>query len=426
MKAFNWRTALEEFPPPGGGTWSQTQAEIDAAKNRPTEDQDLEDTAKPSRQAGQIDGDTTTLSGQSKRGQNPVPDKQDTRGASPTKIDSTPVDLADAVLTNQDQRNYQPLMSDPATKDAINEQNLAQEGFMERLKDAFSNQEHGLMEVKASAKENIAKIESMRTKLQVRKGEVHEKAEAIHLLQFATWLAVNGKIIDDEAGLMRELGRLKEFVEWMTTSYSQALFSCYDHMAKNVLKLGESDLPKARENLAGVLDQFKPKGMEKFLTEKETITENGKQYTDLTSPHFLGSWYVNAMEQPSTNLVKGHAITFTWHKDSEKIKTGEFKPLSKAAMGKVLDAVNGLSQTMASYTVDGAKFVRFYDALDEFAYRYRYFRELSREDQANVNAIYNGAKLVASVDRMWFAERAINHTVKAVLLYVERSMRRIK
>jgi hypothetical protein len=91
MKRFNWRAALE---------------------TRPIEDQDLEDTAKPAPDAGQIDGDTTTLGGQAKSGQNPVPDSQDT---------------TDRVLIEQDQRGYQPLVSDPASARAVAAQNIAQE-----------------------------------------------------------------------------------------------------------------------------------------------------------------------------------------------------------------------------------------------------------------------------------------------------------
>ncbi|BDD79618.1 hypothetical protein [Burkholderia phage FLC9] len=428
MKAFNWRSALalEEFPPPGGGTWSQTQAEIDAAKKRPTEDQDLEDTAKPTEQAGQIDGDTTTLSGQAKRGQNPVPDKEDTRGGGEPKINSAPVDLADVVLTEQDQRSYQPLVSDKASKDAINEQNLAQEGLVERIKDAFSGAEHGIMEVRVKAEENLATIESMKTKLQVRKGEVHEKAEPIRLSAFATWIALDGKIIDDEATLLKELGRLKEFADWITTDYSNALFAAYEHMATQVLKLGESDLDKATANFATVLEQFKPKNTEKFLTLKESTTEKGQTYTDMKSPMFLGSWHLNALEQPASNTAKGHTVSFSWHKDADKVKKGDFKPLPKAAMGKVLEVLNAISQVMASHKPDHKKYIRFLDALDEFAYRYRYFNELSREDKQKVTSIYSGVKIVAGADRLWFADRAVNHTVKAVLLYIEKSMRRIK
>lgn len=422
MKPFNWRaaleprTALEEFPPPGGGTWSQTQAEIDAAKNRPTEDQDLEDTAKPTRQAGQIDGDTTTLSGQAKPGQNPVPDKEDTQ----------PVDLADVVLERQDQRAYQPLVSDAASKDAVNEQNLAQEGLIERLKDAFTHSEKGIMEVQSSAKGNLAQIESMKTKLQVRKGEVHEKAESIHLSAYATWIALDGKIIDDEASLMRELGRLKAFSQWITTSYVETLYATYEHMSTQVLKLGESNLAQAKDNLSKILTQFKPKGIEQFLTLSKTINENGKEYKDLESPKFMGSWHLVALQQPAGAITQGHLTMFSWHKDTDKVKKGDFRPLSKAAMVKVLAECEAISQIVAQYTVDGQKVIRFYDALDEFAYRYRYFKELPKEEQKTVVDIYDAVKTISGSDRLWFADRAINHTVKAVLLYIEKSMRRIK
>jgi hypothetical protein len=400
MKAFNWRTALE---------------------SRPIEDQDLEDTAKPAPDAGQIDGDTTTLGGQSKPATQPVVDRQDVQ-----KIDPRPVDLADNVLAYQDRRGYEPLVSDPASKMAVDEQNIATEGLLERIKDAFSIKEHGIMEVKADAKENLQRIESMKTKMVARPGEVHPGADTIHLGAYATWIAINGKIIDDEASLLRELGRLKAVTDFITGPFQQALYACYDHMANQVLKLGESNLQQAKDNLAGILEQFKPKGFEQFLTEKKTTKENGNEYTDLESPHFMGSWYIIGEEQVKTNIVQGHLTSFRWSQDSNKVKKGDFKPLSKQGMLKVLELLNAISQTMSSYNVDGAKWLRFHDALDEFAYRYRYFRELSPADQKMVTGIYGAVKIVADNDRLWFADRAINHTVRAVLLYVEKSMRRIK
>jgi hypothetical protein len=435
MRSFNWRSALqgsnavEEFPPPGGGTWSQTQAEIDAAKNRPTEDQDLEDTAKPTKQAGQIDGDTTTLSGQAKPGQNPVPDKEDTRGGGEPKINSAPVDLADVVLTNQDRRAYQPLVSDAASKDAVNEQNIAQEsGLFERIKDSFQHQEKSILEERAEARENLSRIEGMKTKLQTRQGDVHEKSDTIRLSAYATWLAIDGKVMDTEADLMRELARLQEFSRWFTSSYAKSLFDTYEYMATKVLKLGESNLPEAKANLAKVFEIYKPEGMEKYLTEKKTVEDKGQSYTDMESPMFMGSWRVVAYEQVKTNLAQGHELTFRWEKANDKVKKAELKPLSKQAMLKVVGQLEAISNVMAAFSAEAEfkKAVRFYDALDEFAYRYRYFKQLPREEQAMVQSIYQICNMVAEGVRMWFAERAVNHTVKATLLYVEKSMRRIK
>lgn len=404
MRAFNLRTALESRP-----------------VERPIIDQDLEDTAKPSPIAGQIDGDTTTPSGMAKPGQNPVPDAEDV-----TLESKDFVDLDDVVLANQDRRRYEPLVSDPHTHDVVMQQNMATEGIVEKVKDFFLAREKEELQESTSSEENIHAIQRMKEKLATRPGEVRPGAEKITLSKYAKWLAINGKLIDNPAELLKELTRLEKFVDWLFGPYAVVLFKQYEFVSNSVLKLGESDLNKAYENLLTVLTLHKPAGVDQLLTAKETVTEHGNSYTDRVSPWLLGQWRLIGLEQPKSSSVQGEAYMITIKASQFKVEKGEFTPLDKATIAKVLDIALRISTRINSYTAPKGVFNRFIDSIDEFAYRYRHFKELSKEDQEKAREVYSWCNEMLYFDRFYLGERFPNHIVKVLLLYIEKSLRRVE
>jgi hypothetical protein len=408
MKPFNWRAALE---------------------SRPIEDQDLEDTAKPAPDAGQIDGDTTTLGGMAKPGENPVPDKQDI-AVEDEKINERPVDLDDVILIDQNRRAYQPLVSDTASAMAVDEQNIAQEGFfsktIEKVGDFFMHREKDLKDGYTSLKENLAAIETMRNKIIRRGGEVDVNGDSISLSRYAKWLSIDGKLLDDPQRLIREVERLYEFVQWCTSSYNGAVNRMYDFIARDVYKLGESDLDKALANSKLIITRNEPKDAKKWLTGKETTTWKGKQFTDLVMPQLPGQWGLVGMAQEEDAPVPGIVLRILQKKDAAKVSNGEFRPLPKDVMRKILDLCEKIENQFASNKVDGALYERYWDAMDEFAYRYRSYKSLPKSEQTKVEDIYLAGKMVITYDCGTDTLAHANHFVKVLLLYIEKSLRRVK
>lgn len=429
MKQLNWRSALEEFPPPGG-TWGFPKPQPDVeARLRPTEDQDLEDTARRTVQAGQIDGDTTTLGGMAKPGENPVRDKQDI-AVEDEKINERIVDLDDVILIDQDRRAYQPLVSDTASAMAVDEQNLAQEGFLsktvEKIGDFFMHREKDLRDGYTSLKENLAAIETMRNKMIKRAGEVDLNGDTISLSRYAKWLSIDGTLLNDPQRLIREIQRLHDFVEWSTKSYNGAVNRMYDFIARDVYKLGESNLDKALENAKVIITKFEPKDASKWLTQKETAKWKGKTFTDLVMPVLPGQWGLVGMEQEADALPPGMVLRVTQRKASDKVTKGEFKPLPKDAMRHILDLCEKIESMFFANKIDGALYERYWDAMDEFAYRYRSFESLPREVQRKVQDIYRAGKIIVTYDQGTETLAHTNHFVKVLLLYIEKSLRRVK
>lgn len=402
MKEFNWRTGLE---------------------SRPIEDQDLEDTTKPAPDAGQIDGDTTTLSGQAKPGQNPVPDQQD------VKIDERPVDLDDVILIDQDRRAYQPLVSDAASAMAVDEQNIAQEGWIgkkiENVKDFFTRREKEIEDGYTATKDNLADLEKLRQKLRTRPGEVHAEADTISLGKYAKWLSLNGKHVTDASQLVRELERIYQFVQW-ADELDKAYIAAYKFVAESVWKLGESDLQKATDNLKQLLTVAKPHGVDRWLTEKETNKFNGKDFVDRKSPAFIGQWFLFEMSQEADAAAPGGIVKVVRHNSMKSVKGSEFPALTKDQMSKIIDVCEKIENHLASSKSEWNVVDRYLDALDEFAYRYRNFNSLSREDQALVKKLYSWGQIIVQNDTTFLPTAFSNHIVKVLISYVEKSMRRIE
>jgi hypothetical protein len=408
MKSFNMRAALEA---------------------RPIEDQDLEDTAKPAPDAGQIDGDTTTLSGMAKPGQNPVPDTENVATEGTEKIDTRPVDLDDVVLIEQDRRAFQPESTGSAEHDAINAQNIAQEGWIskkfENVKDFFMNREKEFEDGHTATKENLEAIARLRTKLQVRAGEVTRDADTISISKYAKWLSIDGKHITDPARLIRELHRVYELVQW-SGNLDKAWLEGYKFVADQIWKLGETDLKKANENLKKMWEVARPQGVEKWLTVNKPTQFKGKEYIDKHSPFFLGQWCVFEISQEEDNHAPGGIIEIQRMKSMKAIGGGEFPALTKAQMKEVLDICEKIEAHLASMTFDGRIIDRYLDALDEFAYRYRNFKSLPREDQTLASRLYAWGQLIMQYDTTFLPTAFSNHLVKVMLSYVEKSMRRIE
>jgi hypothetical protein len=408
MKSFNMRAALEA---------------------RPIEDQDLEDTAKPAPDAGQIDGDTTTLSGMAKPGQNPVPDTENVATEGTEKIDTRPVDLDDVVLIEQDRRAFQPESTGSAEHDAINAQNIAQEGWVskkfENIKDFFTRREKELEEGHTATKENLEAITRLRTKLQVRPGEVTRDADTITINKFAKWLSIDGKHITDPVRLIRELHRIHEFVQW-TGSLDKAWLEGYKFVADQVWKLGESDLKKAEENLKKLWQVARPVGADKFLSVTKVEEFKGKKYTDHHTPFFLGQWCLYETAQEEQVPAPGGIVSVVRMKSAKAVGGAEFPALNKTQMKEVLDICEKIEAHLASLTFDGRIVDRYLDALDEFAYRYRNFKSLPREEQTIVSRLYTWGQLIMDHDTTYLPTAFSNHLVKVLLSYVEKSMRRIE
>lgn len=391
-----------------------------ALESRPFEDQDLEDTAKPAPDAGQIDGDTTTLSGMAKPGQNPVPDKIDTR----------PVDLDDVVLAEQDRRAYEPLATDQATHDAIVAQNIATEGWLsktvEKIGDFFTHREHDIEAGYTSLVANLKAIARMRERIVARAGEVNVGGDPVSLSKHAKWLAIDGKLIDDPAKLIRELQRLEKFITWSVKNYTKSIDAMYKFTAQNVLKLGESDLDKALENSKQIIAKHYPQGADAWLTVKDVVKWKDKNYEDRHMPYLLGQWGLVGLSQEQDTPVPGVVLRVVRHTDSMKVKKGEFKPLPKDAMKQILDICERIENTFAANKADGDAIDRYFDAMDEFAYRYRYWNQLSKEEQKKVSQLYSASKVVAVNDFSIWPLSYSNHLVKVLLMYIEKSLRRVE
>lgn len=403
MKTFNMRRALEEFPPPGGGTWSQTQAEIDAeqARNRPIIDQDVAAATKPA----PIDGDGVE------------------------KIDMRPVDLDDYVLAEQDRRAFEPIAMGEAEQDAIAEQNIATEGWLgkkfENITDWLTQREKEVEDGTTSTEDNLAAIRKMREKLIGRPGEVVHDADTITISKYAKWLSIDGKHITDPEQLIRELGRVYDFVKWCD-NLDQAWLKAYKYVSDQVWKLGESDLKKAEENLKKMFEVSRPEGADKWLTQTKVVTFKGKEYKDRHSPYFLGQWCLYETIQEEESPVPGGIVEVCRMKSMKAVKGGEFKALTKDQMRRVLDVCEKIEVHLSSSAFEGKIVERYLDVLDEFAYRYRNYKSLSREEQALVSRLYTWGQQLMHHDTTFLPTLYSNHLVKVMLSYVEKSMRRIE
>jgi hypothetical protein len=408
MKQFNMRTALEA---------------------RPIMDQDLEDTAKPAPDAGQIDGDTTTLSGMAKPGQQPVPDAEDVATESVEKIDERPVDLDDVVLIEQDRRAFEPQSEGSAEHDAINAQNIAQEGWLgkkfENIHDWFTRREKELDDGLTSTQDNLKDIKRLREKLMVRSGEVSSQADTITITKFAKWLSIDGKHITDPEHLIRELTRVFQFVVWCD-NLDKAWMNAYKFVSDQVWKLGESDLKKGAENLKKLYEVARPEGADKWLSQTKVENFKGKDYTDRHSPFFLGQWCLYETTQESDSETPGGIVEVIRMKSARAVKGAEFKALTKDQMKRVLDVCERIEAHLSSSSFDGKVIDRYLDALDEFAYRYRNFKSLSREEQRLISVLYTWGQQVMHHDTTFMPTMYGNHLVKVMLNYVEKSMRRIE
>jgi len=364
-----------------------------------------------------------------KPGQNPVPDTEDVQ-----KINQRPVDLDDVVLIDQDRRAFEPLVTGAAEHDAVNEQNIAQgeiaqEGWFakkfENVKDFFMHREQEIEDGHTETKENLANIAKMREKLQVRAGEVDRNADTITISKYAKWLSIDGKHITDPARLIRELHRVYELVQW-SGALDKAWLDGYKFVSDQIWKLGETDLKKALENLKRMWEVARPQGVDKWLTVNKKVMFKGKEYTDRHSPFFLGQWCVFEVSQEEDNPAPGGIVEIQRMKSMRAVGGAEFPALNKAQMKEILDICEKIEAHLASMTFDGRIIDRYLDALDEFAYRYRNFNALSRQDQEMAKTLYAWGQLMMSYDSTFLPTAFSNHLVRVMLSYIEKSMRRIE
>lgn len=435
MKSFNLRTALEEFPPPGGGDWSHTAAELEAMDKRKANtgkilDQDAEDTAAASPIAGEIDGDTTTLSGMSKPGGDLIRDTEDVSLESAVKIDMKPVDLDDQVLLDQDRRAYEPVSTGGAEEMAIAEQNIAQEGWLgkqiERIGDFFTHREKEVDAAYTSIEANLKEIARMRNKIMSRQGNVDVNGDTVSLSEYAKWLAIDGKLMDDPGALVREVERLHSFIDWSVKNYTTSIDSMYKYVSDQVWKMGESNIDLALENSKKIISANVPQGVDRWLTVSDKTEWKGKSYEDRRMPFLLGQWGLVGLAQEANSPVPGEVLRVLRHKAGGTVKKGELKPITKDVMRKLLDTMEKIEHTFSSHKANGDVFSRYLDAMDEFAYRYRNFNSLSKTEQDKVSDIYLAGKIVINNDFGYYVLSYSNHVIKVLLLYIEKSLRRVE
>lgn len=433
MKALTMRRSLEEFSPPGGGDWSHTAAEL-AAKDKRADnagkilDQDAEDTSHASPIAGEIDGDTTTLSGMSKPGGDLIRDTEDI--AIEDKIVGAPVDLDDTVILDQDLRAYEPISTGNDEEMAIAEQNIATEGWLgkqiERIGDFFTHREKEADAAYTSIESNLKEIARMRNKIMSRQGNVNVAGDTVSLSEYAKWLAIDGKLLDDPSTLVREVERLYSFIDWAVKNYTTSIDSMYKYVSDQVWKLGESNIDLALENSKKIIALHKPQGVDRWLTVKDSTTWKGKVYEDRHMPYLMGQWGLVGLAQEVDSPVPGEVLRVLRHKSGGAVRKGELKPIPKDTMRKLLDVMEKIEHTFSANKANGDVYGRYLDAMDEFAYRYRNYNQLSKDEQTKVTAIYLAGKIVINNDFGFYVLSYSNHVIKVLLLYIEKSLRRVE
>lgn len=284
-------------------------------------------------------------------------------------------------------------------EDDVNDE-VATEGFMGTLKDKLLDMFHSRKEVDVDVEsqyvitndKNIyADIENLNARIANKKA-LRDDPAPIKLGVHAKYLAVNGKLITDSAGIVKELAHIRDLVRIFDDKYVTNLTHFWEYVAEHIFKVGTTDIKKADANWKGALDVLYPKEIDALLTQTEEFrAQNGGKIISRVTPKYMGDFCLVA-DQPTGEKYRTKAyFVEVMSRPDHKIKNGVFKPFTPdqvKEITKLCQEILDHIEAMVDRKRVGPAANKLNRAIDNFEHTYSNLNNFTSDEVKDIRSVY--------------------------------------
>jgi hypothetical protein len=191
-------------------------------------------------------------------------------------------------------------------------------------------------------------ISRLRAAMKKKKGDIRSDAPDIKMRSYAKWLSVNGKMVTDPDHLIAELQKMAKTVSLFENEWYDAYTAMINHASDNVLRHGDRDLTRARQEMAKTLDNHKPAGFAAIMTKTDKVEEpfeESEVVSASVSEYYLGHWRAASVGIQWGGITGSFPITL---RDKSNVKETELAPLDLATIEKLLVGIESIFKDIQS------------------------------------------------------------------------------